>query len=370
MYKPSGRHARFSLFCIVLLMLLGKPAAARAAARQDGDAFDVFLNANMNKNRPGLFFVDARTGLSSIVITDGTQHTLLNRGVLFQEQATGIAKIAYADGSIVPFAPIPVPEPNTRLIWVISNNRNWLTWVVSKTDSVTLSSDLYLDEITSGTPKLILHASSTKGVETVPTSVADDGSKVYYTRTTLDPKAYRIFSTVSDIFSLDVLTGKATALPANVSCQCAVTLTHDGRLMARLETNADRGAFDLRLYDLIGGTQTLFKAPTPATTQGQAGNMLFSRDGTLLAYVSAHGTPPTRFSPPEQYSLMLADIAHATQRTLDTGLSVELQPIAFSDDNTLLLAVGIDKTGTYKITLKDGTVLQTSAYTFLGTVAG
>ncbi|HVO42385.1 MAG TPA: hypothetical protein VMT34_07170 [Aggregatilineales bacterium] len=351
---------------VMLAAFLPHPALSLAAP----GLFDVLVNSSMNKNKPGLFFVDARTGLSSIVITNGTQHTLLEKGVLFQELGTGAVKIAYADGTIVPFDAIPAPGENTRVQWVISPNRHWLLWVSSRTDNTTLSSDLYITALDNPTPRLILHASSTKGIETLPLAVADDGQTAYYTRLALAPKAYRLFTVAGDVFSLDVPSGKTTQLPADSPCACAVMPSADRRLFARLETNAAQGGFDLRLYDLSGSTNALFKSPGAAAPQTQAGNLLISPDGAYIAYVSARGTPLTRFSPPEQYAVTLVDVKRKVQRTLDTGLQVNLQPMSFSDDNTLLIAVGTDKDGTFKISLKDGTILQSSAYTYLGTVSG
>src|SRR5262249_21148780 len=101
-----------------------------------------------------------------------------------------------------------------------------------------------------------------------------------------------------------------------------------------------------------------------------AGNILISHDGTFVLYTMARGTPPTKYSPPEQYSLVLVDTGRQQQRIVATQIPINMQPFAFTNDNDAVMLVGIDKVGTYKLSLKDGTLTQISAYSYLGTISG
>jgi hypothetical protein len=108
----------------------------------------------------------------------------------------------------------------------------------------------------------------------------------------------------------------------------------------------------------------------PGIAHLQAGNLLFSRDGTLAVYTSARGVAPAKGVPPEQYMLVLVDMTRRQQRVLTDALKSNLRPVAFEADNSTILLTNLDKDGTYKFSLKDGTLLQDSAYTFLGTITG
>jgi hypothetical protein len=85
-------------------------------------------------------------------------------------------------------------------------------------------------------------------------------------------------------------------------------------------------------------------------------------------YTVARGVPPAKGVPPERYAIILADMGQHSQRVLIDGLKVNLRPVAFERGNGVVVLAGTDTDGTYKLTLKDGTLLQVSAYTFLGTV--
>jgi hypothetical protein len=52
------------------------------------------------------------------------------------------------------------------------------------------------------------------------------------------------------------------------------------------------------------------------------------------------------------------------------ALPNNLRAVEFEPDNSAVLVVGVDKDGTYKLSLKDKTLLAVSAYTYLGTITG
>src|SRR5262249_41736655 len=109
-----------------LLILIAILTPAMTAQAQSPGSFDVFYSANVVKGKSGVFFVDARTGLSSSVVTNGVEHSVLSNGVLFQESDTRLMKIAYPDGRVELFTPMQPSGPNLRIEWVVSENREWL----------------------------------------------------------------------------------------------------------------------------------------------------------------------------------------------------------------------------------------------------
>jgi hypothetical protein len=108
----------------------------------------------------------------------------------------------------------------------------------------------------------------------------------------------------------------------------------------------------------------------PNIAHRQAGYMLASRDGNLIAYTSARGVPPAKNVPPERYAIVVIDLARSEQRVVASLLKVNLRPLSFSPDNSTLMLVGTDTNGTYKLNLTDGNLLQVSGDTYLGTLGG
>src|SRR4051812_27064399 len=105
---------------ILALYMLTNPGIVQPTYAQESTSFDVFFNSNIRDGKPGLFFVDARTGLSSIVVTNGLRHTLIGKAVLFQEADTNAIKIAYPDGRIEPFGAIDLGGADWTVNWIVS----------------------------------------------------------------------------------------------------------------------------------------------------------------------------------------------------------------------------------------------------------
>ncbi|MCC7451071.1 MAG: hypothetical protein IT324_26895 [Anaerolineae bacterium] len=330
-------------------------------------SYDVFASANAVKGRAGLFFVDARTGLSSVVVTDGMQHTLLQRGVLYREPDTGVMKVAYPDGRIELHPAIQPTSAKAALNWITSPDRTRIAWTVSQVQGTTLVSDLFIAQADGSDKKLALHTSSTRNIDTVPLALTNDGATVFYARQA-QPAAssYQLFDVATDVFQLDVASGKATQLPAESKCACAVGFSPDGRIFVRLEADTDKQGFGARAWDLSIKINTAVKAPNIIHTQ--AGNVLVSRDGTLALYTSARGVPPAKGVPPERYVIVLADFSRREQRVLTEPQVNNLRAVTFEADKSSALVVGVDKDGTYKLSLRDGSLLPVSAYTYLGTI--
>jgi hypothetical protein len=290
--------------------------------------------------------------------------------VLYQENETGVIKVVYADGRTELHPALQTGGPKTTLSWVTSPDHKRLAWSLSQLTGTTLISDLFVSDADGSNEKLVLHTSSTRGITTTPLALTNDGATLFYSRQ-VDPstetrKEYRLFPPIGDAFQLDVASGKTTDLPNDTGCLCAVGFTQDGRQYARLEPTADKTGFDLRLWDLSIKINNAI--PAPNITHTQAGYVLLSRDGSLAVYTSARGVPPARNVPPERYVIILVDVGRREQRIMNEPTVPKLRPVAFEPNNDAVLVVGVDTDGTYKLSLTDGTLLQVSAYTFLGTI--
>ncbi|GEM_PF-1023040 len=350
---------RLALILLALLLTLtARPTHAATSS------YDVFVNSTLNKGGAGLYFVDARTGLSTVVSTGGSRHTLLDNGVLYQEDDGGVIMVAYPDGRKAAHPAIQPPDSKATINWVVSPDRKRIAWTVSQLSQTTLLSDLFVASIDGSGKKLALHTSSTKNIETVPLALTNDGGTVFYSRQSSVSRDYQLFQVSGDVFRLDVASGQATQLPDNAKCACAVGFTPDGARFERLEATPQ--GFAARLWDLAAKIDTPIAAPGISHTQ--AGYLVLSRDGNLAVYTSARGVPPAKGVPPERYALILIDVARREQRLMTPALVNKLRAVSFAPDNSAVLVVGTDKDGTYKLSVQDGTLLQVSPYTFLGTI--
>lgn len=354
------RYRLLTLALLIGCMPLLSVVPAQAQTPQVITAFDVFIDPATTT----LYFVNAATGLSKIVATSGTNYTLLDKGVLFQERTTGIARIVYPDGHLEVAAWMEPAAGNVTVIWVISADRKRIAWAVSPHQGPALYSDLYT-ALTDGTgKKLVLHTSSTQGIESIPLTLSNDGTTLFYTRQPADaPNTYQLFPVAANIFGLDVASGTATELPGEPKCACASAFTTDGRFFARLEPEGSQQGFKLHFWNISKQTETLIAAPP--LLHAQAGYLILSVDGTLAAYLSAHGTPPTK-AQPERFVLVLVNIGQHQQRTLTDPIPDKLRPVAFTTNNRALILIDAEKGGTYKLSLSDNTLLLVSAYRFLG----
>lgn len=328
-----------------LLAGLGWFAPARAAL----PIYDVFLGAE--RGETALFFVDARSGLSRVISADGTHHTLLASGVIFEERETGIIRIATPDGRVEAYTLMPATGAEVAVDWVVSPDRMRIAWAHTEQRDGALSSDLYVSDINGLEKRLALHTSSTQGIGALPLAVTNDGATLFYTRLS-DPFSERPDSlAVETVTRLDVASAQSSRLPDGVDCPCIAGFTPDGRIFARLGREFGLEVWNLALPDAGGAS-----LQPPRLRAGQAGYVLLSSDGDRALYTVADSAGRS--------ALVLAEIAQATQRVLASNLRDPLRPVLL--ESAYAVVVGIDRPGTYKIALGDGTLTQISAYTWLG----
>jgi hypothetical protein len=338
---------------LALLLLLAAVLPVRA---QGADVFDVYLGTG--KNGISLYFVDARTGLSSVVPADGTRHTLLADGVLFQEKDTGIFKIAYPDGQVGILAAMQPAAPNVVVDWAVSANRQHIVWSVTQRQDSLVYSDLYLGD-SKGSKTLALHTSSTQSVGAMPLALTDDAATIFYTRRA-DLFAPRpLFLSADNVFRLDVASGQSAPLTVSNTCPCAVAFSQDGRLFGALEPTG-QGGFNLHLWDLSINVDWLVN--TTQTGQEQAGALAISPESRVAVYTTAHDVGKGRY----QYTLVLADLGQREQHVLTSTRSDNLRVAAFLVKDSAVLLVG--NGGSYKLSFNGGTLLQVSSYVFLGSI--
>ena len=360
---------------LIGLACLGPTHSSVSAQTAPTDSYDVFLNRSAASGSDTLYFVSARTGLSTVVTVDSavnvSDYALLGGGVVFRDK-TGTANEAYPDGHTAPLDFVGAPPAGGSLRWAVSANHAWIAWVMSHTESGSLLSDLYVAQADGSSKQLALHSSSSKALGLRPLAVTNDGSVVSYARQADSATAGSTYPIAPDVYQVTISSGQPTQLPGEPRCPCSAAFSADGRLFFRLESTAH--GFAAHFLDLTGSSigsssgNTDVRLDPPAPIGGfstvQAGDALLSDKGNLAVYSVASGAFGAKGA---QYALILADFTQRQQRLILPPRVDRLHPVALTA-NTLLL-VEADKDGTYKLWLPDGTLTQVSADTYLGTLS-
>src|SRR5262249_60721661 len=136
------------------------------------------------------------------------------------------------DGRIEPYAGTQSVDPKATVNWVTSADGGRIAWTVSQAQDQSVLSDLYTAGPDGSGKKLLLHTSSTKGIDTIPLAISDDGSSVFYARQAQATDSYQLFPTAADIYSVDATTGTPMQLPGKTECSCAVAFAENGKSFA------------------------------------------------------------------------------------------------------------------------------------------
>lgn len=359
--RQRGYRSRLVIFFMTLfLCVLPRPAHATAVPPA---LYDAFVNSQMSGNRSGVFFVDARSGLSSVAVTNGYNHTILGSSVIFREKSTNEIRLAKPDGTIERH---PFIEASDLLIWVVSPNRGWVVWTSGQLQAGSLISSLNIARADGTDRQIALRTSSSKLLGVRPVAVSNDGKQILYTRQIDDPKAYRVYPAYDDLYRLNVETGASEHIPDEPRCTCAAVLSVDGRVVFRLEANESGYASHWIDLSVPGKPIDLRAEPISGTATSsfngfkQSGEAILNERGNLAVYALARGNVAR-----ELYAVVVADLTTRTQRLLVDVSVNRLRPIALQGDSLIL--AGWDKDGTYKISLDGGALTQISTYTYLGT---
>ncbi len=359
---------------LIMTVCIGAPRNNAYAQVFPSDSYDVFLNRTATPGSDTLYFVSARTGLSTVVIVNSAaninDYALLGSGLVFRDK-TGTASEAYSDGHIAPLDFIgPVPSGGS-IRWAASPDHGWITWVIAHTEAGSLLSDLYVARTDGTSKQLALHTSSSKGLGLRPLAITNNGSAAFYSRQADSANAANTYLVAPDVYQVITAAGQPMQLPGEPRCPCAAAFSADGRLFFHLESTA-RG-FAAHFIDLSANPtanspgNTEVRLDPPGLIAGfsivQAGDALLSDKGNLAVYSVASGALGTKAT---QYALILADATQRQQRVIIPPRPDRLRSVAFAP-NALIL-VGADKDGTYRLWLPDGTLTPLSADSYLGTL--
>jgi len=322
-----------------------------------GDVQDVFIDHPVDVTKPDtVYFVSARTGLSSTYPINGMAETVFGGGVLYRDRTTRQPMLLKADGSSTPIGfmaapPIQIPG------WAVSTAGTWIAWVETKIEAKSLLSDLIVARADGSQKRIAVHTSSATGISITPIAVSRDGSVIVYSRQAIASTPL-LYPNAADVSVWRAQTAAIVHLPGEPLCACGAAASTDGKTVFRLDKR-----FTVHLIDQASGADLQIAPPT-GLIAAVAGDALVQPGGSLAVYSFAT-TADARLA---RYGLIVVDAARQVQTVLIPPGSVRYQPIAFAQDSLLLSAV--NQNGTYRVPLSGGTPTAIAADSYLGTLGG
>ena len=362
MDTPKSRCSIIFMVCILLLTAQGvTPIRAQdTIVRQ----IDVFVEQAPDSSTATIYFLDALSGLSTVVsVENGENFTLVGDYVLYQKTHSGAIMSANRDGILSPHSFIRHEIDTESIWWVTSPDHAAIAWVrvttAGQSEAYTAwadGRDLRQLPITTPQSPLVLFP------------VALNNSRTLFFYDVAHPVTDTPYPAFEHIVTYDIANEMFSTPPSEPNCLCSAAISPDGRILARLETTqiepVESGPFALRVWDLP--TNASFFIPAPDLDYRFAGDLLLNTFGTFAVYSVATGVGAEAAIFEEEYALVGVDVVAQQQRLLlDPGL-VRYRPMTFiDDDNTLLLT---DTANTYKLDLMSGTLTRVSALRYLGTI--
>lgn len=349
----------FSL--LLLIVVVASPAGARA---QSAGQLDVFVESAPDSDTSRVYFLDALSGLSTVITVEGGHRfTLAGDYVLYEKLYTGAIMRANFDGTQEPHPFIRRTLDTQAIDWVVSPDRQTLAWVQTSVAGVSEAfiaradgSDLRQLPISTPGAPLVL----------VPVTLTDNMAQFFYdaAHTPMESAAYTVYEHMA---LYNVEQEQFYALPDEPNCPCGAAVSADGRIFARLEgTRGGNGPFALHLWDLPTGADTY--VPAPDLPYRLAGDLVLNKNGTLAVYGVAAGVGSEENALPESYGLVLVNLFEQQQTLVLQSGPTRYWPLAFIDNSTALLLTSLDEGGTYKLDLESQDIRRVSDAVYLGTI--
>lgn len=189
-----------------------------------------------------------------------------------------------------------------------------------------------------------------------------DGSKLYFGKEPIGLGGYILFSGLSNLWSLDPGSGKATQVLSEADPKAAICiddLSPDEKLAA---DHCD--PTKMHVIDVASGSVKNVDAPANVPEFGAVGGARFSPDNTRLAYGLARHNPDD-----EQGWVAVADVTTDKSTLVATSPGHDyFQVVAWLDSNTLLLQSSGQVAGIWTVGADGSNLKRLGDGTFLGIV--
>lgn len=356
--------------CGAVVLGAGLLPAARPAAGQAPSRTDVFVAADPATGAASIYFLDALSGLSTVVnASNGEKFTLVGDYVIYQKRQSGAIMRAGLNGTLEPHPFVRRSVDTQSVQWVVSPDKQAIAWVTVSTAGESAAFAAWADgrdlrqlPIVSPGPSAAL----------APIALTNSMTRFIYDAAHPLPDETEAgasespFAAYLRLAEYDFVAGRQRNLPNDPGCPCDAALDSAGRILARLEARGGKGPFALHLWDLPSGAET--RIPAPELPYHAGGDLVLNTIGTYAAYTIAAGVGDEAAIRPAEYGLVLVNIVASEQYLVLPPGPTHYRPLAFIDrDRTLLLADAA--TGaTYKFDLVERELLRVSDLLYLGSI--
>lgn len=351
---------------VMLVLLAGGLAAALPVRAQDALApwVDVFVQRDPALGTAQIFFVDALSGLSTVVPVDnGDEFTLVGGYVMYRKPQNGVIMRAYPDGRIEPH-PFIQSAPDRRVTrWVTSPDARAMAWVYVDASGV---SHAAIAQAEGGSLRDVPIEPPVPPLEIAPVALTNGMTRFYFDAARApDAATNGPYPAYADVHEYNLASAAFRTLAEEPGCTCAAGVTPDGALFVRLEQAQSAGPYNVRVLDLRSDLSYTISAP--GLPYPYAGDLALNAAGTLAAY-SIASSPPAAEGDTQQYALMFVDISTQQQiLALPPGV-IDYRAVRFIDDDSALLVIDAAEGSTYKLNLNNGELVRVSDYTYLGII--
>jgi len=342
-----------------LLIALAALTVPPAGARQGVTArLDVFVGDDPDSGMTRLYFLDALSGLSTVVnVEGGRAFTLLGDYVLYEKERTGAIMRANADGTLQPHPFIRRGVETQQVRWVASADGQAVAWVEVNAQGI---SAVYVARADGSDLRQLPISTPGAGQMLLPLALSEGMTRLVYDAAhPLELPAPASFEVYHHVSTFSLADDQFVPLTGEPLCPCGAAASPDGRLVARLEGAEGRGPFALRLWDVPSGAEIV--VPPPTLPYRRAGDLILNERGTLAAYSAAMENGPP-------YALIVVDVVARRQRLALSSEAARYVPLTFADGDTALLLTEASAGGTFKLDLTTGDLLRVSDKRYLGAI--
>lgn len=370
-YAPPTRHEgardallRYLLICTMFVLLIGSVHAQEIPTNHP---YQVFVSRDVDTTGlDRLLFIDMLTGEQSSLEVYGERYTIIGREVMYYDTSANRVRLAAPDGTTRDHPFIQLEPGSRRVDWLVDGDV--IVWTQTSADNQNrLSTRTYLANLDGSDERMILSDGPySNGVRALPIALSGNRRTLYIDTHPDGISQFTPFRLYAGILAVDVETGEVTPLPDEQPANCLCGADFGGDWFVRLRLADDLRGFDLHVYNLTSGVERVLNAPR--LNNYTSGDVLLTPDGTQAVYglarVSNFGTVDQSI----QMTLMLVDLTTLTQRELTTRISTFVRPVAWTEDNSAILLVSLNRNGTWKINLDDGRLERIAEATFIGSI--
>lgn len=350
---------RWAGLALLVLVTAVWGAAAPVAARQGpGGRVDVFVGEDAETGLTRLYFLDALSGLSTVVNVESGRHfALVGDYVIYEKARTGAIMRANAQGMLEPHPFIRRGVGIEQIRWAASPDGSAIAWVEVSADGV---SSLFVAQADGSGLRQLPISTPGAGKMLLPLALSNGMTQLVYDAAhPLESPSGALFEVYEYLSVYRIEEERFVTLAGEPICPCAAAAAPDGRTVSRLEAAEGRGPFALRVWDVPTGAETL--VPAPNLPYRLAGDLILNETGTLAAYSAATaGGPP--------YALIVVDAVGRRQRLARSSETVRYRPLAFIDADSALLLTDALAGGTFKLDLTTGELIRVSDKRYLGAI--